>query len=94
MREFARRYWVLGAVFIGMCALVAGLRAPVTRWLDIDACLDRGGSWNYAVDVCEYAPVAPRPVEDPNEKAVRRLRAGDYWTGQEFQQPGAPPRMR
>lgn len=24
------------------------------RWLEIDACLDSGGSWNYQTNRCEY----------------------------------------
>jgi hypothetical protein len=24
------------------------------RWLEIDACLDSGGSWNYETNRCEY----------------------------------------
>jgi hypothetical protein len=32
-----------------------GLLRPAQRWLEIDICLDRGGRWDYAADLCELA---------------------------------------
>lgn len=31
------------------------------RWLDIDRCLDLGGSWNYKTSICEGSPNIDEP---------------------------------
>jgi hypothetical protein len=39
----------------------------VERWLRIDMCLDRGGRWDYAAHVCEFAEDA---LQDANRRTV------------------------
>ena len=41
----------VGGVFL--CLVVFGV-FKAKRWLEIDACLDSGGSWNYQKNRCEY----------------------------------------
>jgi hypothetical protein len=40
------------AVLLLAGSLVFALK--IKRWLEIDACLDSGGSWNYETNKCEY----------------------------------------
>jgi len=42
---------IFGGVFLFL-AIFGMLKAK--RWLEIDACLDSGGSWNYEKNRCEY----------------------------------------
>ena len=41
-------------------ALLIGLSFKAWRWMKIDKCLDRGGSWNYQQGVCEESKKAER----------------------------------
>ena len=43
--------WLLGAVVI--CLAIAFLVKFLARQIAIDSCLDRGGSWNYAEEICD-----------------------------------------
>jgi hypothetical protein len=43
---------VLIVVAAFFCGTVAGFKLNI--WFYIDACLDRGGSWNYNRDTCGY----------------------------------------
>jgi hypothetical protein len=47
-----RWIWILIALAV-LVAVVADGPSSVTRFLEIDGCLDRGGVWNYDNDVCE-----------------------------------------
>jgi hypothetical protein len=50
-----RRRVVLGGIALLFATLALALRvmAPrMRRYLTIDGCLDRGGSWDYERDVC------------------------------------------
>jgi hypothetical protein len=40
------------AVLLLTGSVVVALK--IKRWLEIDACLDSGGSWNYETNKCEY----------------------------------------
>lgn len=42
---------LIGGVFLFL-AVFGVLKAKL--WLEIDACLDSGGSWNYEKNRCEY----------------------------------------
>ena len=41
----------IGGIFLFLA--VFGV-LKVKQWLEIDACLDSGGSWNYEKNRCEY----------------------------------------
>ena len=45
--------WIcLVIIFFLTLSFVAFLLISNSEWLRIDACLDRGGSWNYEKEVC------------------------------------------
>ena len=48
MKRFLKQLILLVTVFAG--GAVAGVY--VDDWLDIDTCLDSGGTWNYAQKYC------------------------------------------
>jgi hypothetical protein len=51
-----RTIWTLGILLIIALLIAVGLYGR--RWLAIDACLDRGGTWNYQENTC--APFTAR----------------------------------
>jgi len=50
-----------------MAALMAFSMLKLKRWLDIDACLDSGGRWNYEENRCEYVT---NTVNKVNPRAI------------------------
>lgn len=61
-----------GIALVGIGLAIAW--APVNHWLDVDSCLDRGGSYDYAKRVCDFEGAHPLP--DSERAPDRRLRAG------------------
>jgi hypothetical protein len=58
-RRMRRR--LLGVVILVVASLVIArpLTTYVSEWLDVDACLDSGGSFNYATMDCDHATNHP-----------------------------------
>ena len=57
---------ITGSVLI----LVLGVRW-IIKWLKIDACLDKGGRWNYEKRRCEYPETVYRLTEVDSIKYVK-----------------------
>jgi len=53
MRRKTKR--IIGIVMVLITATLCLVYGPkVKRFLDIDSCLDRGGSWHYDVNECSF----------------------------------------
>lgn len=43
--------------FLTIVILVFLIKPKLTRFFEIDKCLDSGGRWNYELEQCEYADI-------------------------------------
>jgi hypothetical protein len=54
-----RRSAYIALALVAITGVGLYIAPRVRRFLAVDACLDRGGAWNYQNDTCEEASTAP-----------------------------------